>query len=196
MRLAILFTLLTWSGIYAGSCGISYTNYSYSHPSNYSYSYPSNYSYSYPVNYQKTVVKEYLVPVATFVPIGLYTSSYMPTNHSTGSPANSCTEEVKKLKEEIDALKASLKSSPVSARISDNSNDVVSILKTSCASCHTGQSREGGGFKIFEPNGQLTSLNDRASRKIVTMVYTEQMPPGNPLDRNKTDKIARHFDSN
>ena len=81
---------------------------------------------------------------------------------------------------------------PPSAQQQQSGGNVAQIFQTKCASCHTGSSKNGGGFAMFNDAGQLLNMNREQRFVIFDQVYGGEMPKGqDSLSDNDVEAIRQ-----
>jgi hypothetical protein len=140
-------------------------------------------------HHAQAYVAPYVAPAAVYAPVHvvpIYSHGYGSTNEELAGKIERLEFELEKQKfqqekrdfQQKQQLPAPQRMPPAKERSqlkpADKEHPAVAILAKNCLSCHNATKREG---KL-----DLTAaLTDKQLRKIATMTYMEEMPPGKPL---------------
>lgn len=130
-------------------------------------------------------------PVATAFTLPIYGAAYQPVAASTDDDTKAL---LKALIDEVKALRADIakgSSGQPSALNVPKEIDPLTVLKASCASCHTGE-KSKGGFAMYTDKGELVRLSPADRREVSKRVANGNMPPPpGKLSTEQKDAVLR-----
>lgn len=176
-----------------------------------------------PVIVKKVAVVDTIlaVPVATFVPVPLYTASFTPpAPHAPALVAASApASNDARILRALEAIEARLQAlerqggGPIPQAAPKNAapkapaaapSSGLSIMQTKCAACHDAKTaaEKGGSFTLLN-GSELIGLNDKQVRKIQSKIYKSAMPPASakkelgidPLTDEEVGAVMAHLDA-
>lgn len=118
-------------------------------------------------------IQTIVTPAALTLPI--YGAAYQPTAAGNDDETKVL---LKTLIDEVKALRADLAKTPSGqpSALAVPGVDPVAVLKTACASCHTGEKAKGG-FLIYTDKGESVKLSPADRREMTKRISNGNMPP-------------------
>ena len=130
-------------------------------------------------------------PVANAFTLPIYGAAYQPAS-TTGDDDTKAL--LKALIDEVRALRADIAKGSTgqpSALSVPKEIDPVTVLKTACASCHTGE-KSKGGFALYTDKNELVRLSPADRREVSKRVSNGNMPPPpGKLTTEQKDAVLR-----
>jgi hypothetical protein len=112
--------------------------------------------------------------ISAAVSLPIYGAAYSPA----GGGDDDTRALLRELIAEVKALRADISKGggAPSANSAAAGPDPVAVLRTSCASCHTGEKAKGE-FLLFTDKGELVKLSPADRREVSRRVQSGNMPP-------------------